>query len=164
MPNDRGCKTALMFMIGSLPQGQPVLELRWSRFKLVLATERYAYFLCLAVVMTMIMIRYTLREGCVPTVPSTPLPSPPKAKEKAAASAMARPLMDAVPDIAPTPWLGYVRLPLSAETLAKIHLGKYLEREGRGREKDGLPVSGWECPFVSWVVDSDEDSDEEDSK
>ena len=95
--------------------------------------------------------------GCVPTVPATPVPAPPKARGKAAASA--RPLMDPVPIIAP-PHDYVPRLPLSAETLAKIRLGKFLEREGRGREKDGLPVSGWERPFVSWVVDSDEDEDD----
>jgi hypothetical protein len=101
--------------------------------------------------------------GLVPTVPATPVPAPPKPRGKAAASA--RPLIDPVPIIAP-PHDYVPRLPLSAETLAKIRLGKFLEREGRGREKDGLPVSGWERPFVSWVVDSDEDEgeDEEDSK
>jgi hypothetical protein len=100
-----------------------------------------------------------IQGGCVPTVPATPVPAPPKARGKAAASA--RPLIDPVPIIAP-PHDYVPRLPLSAETLAKIRLGKFLEREGRGREKDGLPVSGWECPFVSWV-DSDS-GNEEDSK
>ena len=94
--------------------------------------------------------------GCVPTVPATPVPALPKARGKAAASA--RPLTDPVPIIAP-PHDYVPRLPLNAETLAKIRLGKFLEREGRGREKDGLPVSGWECPFVSWVVDSDEEDE-----
>ena len=98
--------------------------------------------------------------GLVPTVPATPVPAPPKAKGKAAASE--RPLIDPVPIIAP-PHDYVPRLPLNAETLAKIRLGKFLEREGRGREKDGLPISGWECPFVSWVADSDSE-DEEDSK
>ena len=104
-------------------------------------------------------LTHTQKE-CVPTVPATPVPSPPKARGKASASA--RPLMEPVPIIAP-PHDYVPRLPLSAETLAKIRLGKFLEREGRGREKDGLPVSGWESQFMSWVVDSDEE-DEEDSK
>ena len=99
--------------------------------------------------------------GLVPTVPATPVPAPPKATGKAAASAGQ--LIDPVPIIAP-PHDYVPRLPLSAETLAKIRLGKFLEREGRGREKDGLPISGRELPFVSWVVDSDEDEDDEDSK
>ena len=94
--------------------------------------------------------------GCVPTVPATPVPAPPKARRKAAATAT--PLIDPVPIIAP-PHDYVPRLPLSSETLAKIRLGKFLEREGRGREKDGLPVSGWECPSTSRA-----DSDEEDSK
>jgi hypothetical protein len=69
--------------------------------------------------------------------------------------------MDPVPIIAP-PHDYVPRLPLSSETLAKIRLGKFLEREGRGREKDGLPVSSWECSFAS-LAESDEE-DEEDSK
>jgi hypothetical protein len=97
-----------------------------------------------------------IQGGFVPTVPATPVPAPPKARKKAGASA--RPLMDPVPIIAP-PHDYVPRLPLSAETLAKIRLGKFLEREGRGREKDGLPVSGWDCPFVSCLVDSDEEDD-----
>ena len=94
--------------------------------------------------------------GCVPTVPATPVPAPPKARRNLKAAASARPLIDPVPIIAP-PHDHVPRLPLSSETLAKIRLGKFLEREGRGREKDGLPVSGWERSFVSWA-----DSDEED--
>ena len=96
------------------------------------------------------------QEGCVPTVPATPVPAAHKSRGKAAASA--RPLMDPVPIIAP-PHDYVPRLPLSSETLAKIRLGKFLEREGRGREKDGLPVSG---SFVCWADSDSEDS--EDSK
>ena len=76
--------------------------------------------------------------GCVPTVPATPV-APPKSKGKSAASA--RPLIDPVPVIAP-PHDYVPRLPLSSGTLSKNRLGKFLEREGRRREKDGLPVSG----------------------
>ena len=68
--------------------------------------------------------------------------------------------MDPVPIIAP-PHDYVPRLPLSAETLAKIRLGKFLEREGRAREKDGLPVNGWGCPSVSRMVDSDEEDGED---
>ena len=93
--------------------------------------------------------------GCVPTVPATPVPQL-KARGKAAASA--RPFMDPVPIIAP-PHDYVPRLPLSSETLAKIRLGKFLEREGRGREKDGLPVSSWGCSITS-CAESDEDEEE----
>ena len=96
--------------------------------------------------------------GCVPTVPATPIPAPRKARRKTAASA--RPLRDPVPIIAP-PHDYIPKLPLSAETLAKIRLGKFLDREGRGREKDGLPMSGWDCPPVSWSVDSDSEDEEQ---
>ena len=99
-----------------------------------------------------------IQGGCVPTVPATPVPLP-KSRGKAAASA--RPFMDPVPIIAP-PHDYVPRLPLSSETLAKIRLGKFLEREGRGREKDGLPISGWGCSLTSWA-ESDEE-DEEDCK
>ena len=74
--------------------------------------------------------------------------------------ASTRPFRDPVPIIAP-PHDYVPRLPLSAETLAKIRLGKFLEREGKGREKDGLPVSGWECPSASWAVDSSSEDEEQ---
>ncbi|KAF8797634.1 hypothetical protein BYT27DRAFT_7237189 [Phlegmacium glaucopus] len=100
------------------------------------------------------------QAGCVPTVPATPVLAPRKSRRKAVASP--RPLRHPVPIIAPP--LDYVpKLPLSAETLAKIRLGKFLEREGRGREKDGLPVSGWERP-PSGVVGSDDDGSDDDEE
>ena len=94
----------------------------------------------------------------VPTVPTTPAPAPRKARRKKVAST--RPLSEPVPIIAP-PHDYVSRLPLSAETLAKIRLGKFLEREGRGREKDGLPVYVWECPAVPWAVDLDLEDEEQ---
>lgn len=95
--------------------------------------------------------------GCIPTVPATPVPR--KARRKATASARSH--RSPVPIIAPP--ADYVpRLPLSAETLAKIRLGKFLEREGRGREKDGFPVCGLEYPRVPRAMDSG-DEDQEDS-
>ena len=67
--------------------------------------------------------------------------------------------MDPVPIIAP-PHDYVPRLPLSAATLAKIRLGKFLEREGRGREKDGLPVGGRECSSVYLMAVSDDEDGE----
>ena len=106
-----------------------------------------------------IFLKTPTQVDCVPTVPATPVLSPRKATREEATSA--GPLRSPVPIIAPP--LDHVpKLPLSAETLAKIRLGKFLEREGRGREKDRL-VGGWQRP-LSWMVKSgneDEDNDEE---
>lgn len=111
----------------------------------------YTYFFSLTAVM-IVFLKTPTQEGCVPTVPATPVIAPRKSRRKAAASP--RPLRGPVPIIAPP--LDYVpKLPLSAETLAKIRLGKFLEREGRGRERDGLPVGKRERP-MSGVVDSDD--------
>ncbi|KIM43949.1 hypothetical protein M413DRAFT_25456 [Hebeloma cylindrosporum] len=64
---------------------------------------------------------------CVPTVPATPVPV-----KKGG-------LPNPVPIIAPP--LDYVpKLPPTPETLAKIRLRRYLERETEGRESDGLPL------------------------
>ena len=106
-----------------------------------------------------IFLKTPTQVSCVPTVPATPVISPWKATSEKATSA--GPLRSPVPIIAPP--LDHVpKLPLSAETLAKIRLGKFLEREGRGREKDRL-ISGWRRP-LSWMVESgneDEDNDED---
>jgi len=104
------------------------------------------------------LFKTPIQAGCIPTVPATPILTPPQeARRKAAASP--RPLRNPVPIIAPP--LDHVpKLPLSSETLAKIRLGKFLEREGRGREKDRLEVRGWERP-PSWVGSDDDDDEEE---
>ena len=62
--------------------------------------------------------------GLVPTAPATPVP---KARGETAASA--RPLMD--PVLLQRHYVMW--LPLSAQTLAKIRLGEFLERTRKGR-------------------------------
>ena len=78
-----------------------------------------------------IFLKTPAQAGCVPTVPATPVLSPP---------------LDHVP-----------RLPLSAETLAKIRLGNW-----RGGGRDRL-VGGWQRP-LSWMVESGNEDDEEESE
>ena len=82
-------------------------------------------------------------------VPATPVPATHKSRGKATAST--RPLTDLIP----SPQDYVPRLPPSSETLAKMRLGKFLWREERGREKDGLPVSGY------FVCRADSDSEDE---
>jgi hypothetical protein len=71
----------------------------------------------------------------VPTVPATPVPATPKQKGKpfSNTSEFSNVLMDPVPIIAP-PEDHVAKLPLSPETLAKIRLTRYLEREASGRD------------------------------
>ncbi|KAF8968464.1 hypothetical protein BDZ97DRAFT_351854 [Flammula alnicola] len=58
--------------------------------------------------------------------------------------------MSPVPIIAP-PKDHAPKLPLSTETLAKVRLSRYLEREARGREMDGLPTGICKRP-PAWMV------------
>lgn len=77
---------------------------------------------------------------CVPTVPATPqLDSTTTSRHNRESYCSPERLPQGVPIIAP-PSNHVARFPLSAETLAKIRLGKYLAREGMGRVRDGLPT------------------------
>lgn len=74
---------------------------------------------------------------CVPTVPATPQVGSASASREDHCSPERLP--QGVPIIAP-PSNHVARFSLSAETIAKIRLGKYLAREGMGRVRDGLPM------------------------
>lgn len=74
-------------------------------------------------------------NGWVPTVPATPVAVTPKQRGStfSKTSEYSNVLMDPVPIIAPPE--GHVaKLPLSPDTLAKIRLTRYLEREASGRD------------------------------
>ncbi|KAF8151493.1 hypothetical protein B0H34DRAFT_130897 [Crassisporium funariophilum] len=98
------------------------------------------------------------QNGCVPTAPVTPVPPHSQRRvneDSAGFSALPNP----VPVIAPPD--GHIaRLPLTAETLAKVRLGKFLEREGRGREIDCLPVGVCNGP-PHWMLDEDSEEPDE---
>lgn len=82
----------------------------------------------------------TMTYPCVPTVPATPqVDSATAFRRKREGYCFPERLPQGVPIIAP-PSNHVARFPLSAETIAKIRLGKYLAREGMGRVRDGLPT------------------------
>ena len=89
----------------------------------------------------------------VPTVPATPIattPKPPNGRNGANSFQGSNVLMSPVPIIAP-PEDHMPKFPLNAETLAKMRLMRYLEREASGREIDGLPAGLCQRP-PPWMV------------